>query len=134
MSLKFYKKGQGYYTRLYSGLACFLIVAIGCYSLYQKLYSPDNIWVCTLIPGGICVGLSLLIFWMVNKPNVADFMIAAEGEIKKVSWSSRQEIVASTTIVIVVVLCMGFMLVGVDFLFQGLFRVLGVYPKLPQAG
>ncbi len=132
MSLKFYKKGQGYYTRLYSALAGFLIVAIGCYRLYQKLYSPDNIWVCTLVPGCICVGLTLLIFWVVNKPNIADFMIAAEGEIKKVSWSSRREIVASTTIVILVVLCMGFMLVGVDFFFQFLFRVLGVYPELPK--
>ncbi len=130
MSLQFYKKGQGYYTRLYSGLVCFLIVAIGCYRLYQKLYNPDSIWVCTLVPGGICVGLTLLIFWVVNKPNIADFMIAAEGEIKKVSWSSRREIVASTTIVIVVVLCMGFMLVGIDFFFQFLFRVLGVYPKV----
>ena len=33
----------------------------------------------------------------------ADFLIAAEGEIKKVSWSSRKEIVSSTTVVIVVV-------------------------------
>ena len=132
MSLKFYKKGQGYYTRLYSGLVCFLIVAIGCYRLYQMLWAPDNIWVSTLVPGGLCIGLTLLIFWMVNKPNIADFMIAAEGEIKKVSWSSRREIVASTTIVIVVVLFMGFMLVGVDFLFQGLFRLLKVYPELPK--
>ena len=131
MSLKFYKKGQGYYTRLYSALAFFLIVAIGSWRLYGKLEATSpNIWLYTLVPGGVCIGLTLLIFWLMNKPSIADFMIAAEGEIKKVSWSSRREIVASTTIVIGFVLSMGFMLVGVDFFFQFLFRVLGVYPKV----
>lgn len=122
MSLSIYKRGQGYHTRLWSALSTFLIVAIGCYRLYQKLYSPDDIWICTVIPGAICAGFAFLIFWLVNKPNIADFMIAAEGEIKKVSWSSRREIVASTTIVIGVVLSMGFMLVGVDFAFRTFFE------------
>jgi preprotein translocase SecE subunit len=130
MMLKFYKTGQGYHTRLWSAIFCFLVVAIGCYRLYQKLYSPDTIWLCTLLPGAICAVGGAVIVWMVNKPSVADFMIAAEGEIKKVSWSSSREIVASTTIVIVVVLLMGFMLVGVDFMFQALFRFLRVYPKM----
>ncbi len=122
MSLSIYKRGQGYHTRLWSALTVFLIVAIGCFQLYRKLYSPDNIWVCTVVPGAICAGLAFLIFWLVNKPNIADFMIAAEGEIKKVSWSSRSELIASTTIVIGVVLCMGFMLVGVDFIFRWIFE------------
>jgi preprotein translocase subunit SecE len=122
MSLTIYKRGQGYHTRLWSALSLFLIVAIGCYRLYLKLYSPDDIWICTGIPAAICAGLAFLIFWLVNKPNIADFLIAAEGEIKKVSWASRRELVASTTIVIGVVLCMGFMLVGVDFAFRTFFE------------
>jgi len=129
MLLKMYKRGQGLNTRLWSGLTCFTITAIGCFRLYQILLSrTNNIWLYTLVPSGVCAAIALLIFWLVNKPNLADFLIAAEGEIKKVSWSSRREIVASTTIVIGVVLSVGFMLVGVDFLFSGLFEfVLKLY-------
>jgi len=124
-----YKRGQGLNTRLWSGLTCFTITAIGCFRLYQILLSrTNNIWLYTLVPSGVCAAIALLIFWLVNKPNLADFLIAAEGEIKKVSWSSKREIIASTTIVIGVVLSVGFMLVGVDFLFSGLFEfVLKLY-------
>ncbi len=129
MLFKMYKRGQGLNTRLWSGLTCFTITAIGCFRLYQILLSrTNNIWLYTLVPSGVCAAIALLIFWLVNKPNLADFLIAAEGEIKKVSWSSKREIVASTTIVIGVVLSVGFMLVGVDFLFSGLFEfVLKLY-------
>ncbi len=125
MSFKMYKRGQGINTRLWSGLTCFAITAIGCVRLYQILLSrfQDNIWLYTLVPSGVCAAIALLIFWLVNKANIADFMIAAEGEIKKVSWSSRREIMASTTIVIGVVLSMGAMLVCVDFLFRSLFEI-----------
>jgi preprotein translocase SecE subunit len=45
-----------------------------------------------------------------NKHTVADFLIAGEGEMKKVSWSSRREIAVSTLIVIVVVVIMAVLL------------------------
>ena len=121
MSLSIYKRGQGYHTRLWSALSVFLIVAIGCYRLYQKLYSPENIWVCTVVPGALCAGLAFLIFWLVNKSSVADFMISAEGEVKKVSWSSRREITVSTFIVIVVVALMAVLLWITDLSFQTFF-------------
>jgi len=74
------------------------------------------------------VALGLLIYWLLNKPNIADFMIAAEGEIKKVSWSSRREIVVSTFIVICVVVALAAMLWVTDMSFQLLFRyVIRIY-------
>jgi len=71
-----------------------------------------------MVPAGLFVVLALLIFWLVNKPSIADFMVAAEGEMKKVSWSSRQEIAASTLIVIVVVVIMATLLGTTDFGFS----------------
>jgi len=128
MELKIYKRGQGVNTRLWSGLVGAAIVSIGCFSLYEMLQPTNNIWLYTLVPSAVWAGLVLLVFWLVNKPNVADFLIAAEGEVKKVSWSSRRELVASTTIVIVLVLAMGFMLRLVDFFFVWLFSAgLGLY-------
>ena len=129
MNLKIYKRGQGYYTRLFTALVAFAIVAMGSYVLYYKLQAwVSNPWVETLVPAGVCIVLSLLIFWVVNKPNIADFMIAAEGEIKKVSWSSRQEIIASTIIVIVVVISMALLLMCSDLAFRGGLGYLGLYP------
>ncbi|GAH65457.1 unnamed protein product, partial [marine sediment metagenome] len=61
------------------------------------------------------------IFWLMNKPTVADFMIAAEGEMKKVSWSSRREIAVSTFIVIVVVILVAMLLGVTDLSFRMFF-------------
>jgi len=128
MEFKIYKRSQGYYTRLYAALISFSIIVVGCYVLYGKMQVIDNIWVNTLVPAGVCALLGLLIFWLVNKPIVADFMIAAEGEIKKVSWSSRKEIIASTMIVVFVVAAMAVMLWVTDMIFQLLFRnVIKIY-------
>jgi len=76
------------------------------------------LWISTMVPAGLFVILALLIFWLVNKQSVADFMIAAEGEMKKVSWSSRQEITVSTIIVIVVVVLMAVLIGTTDTIFR----------------
>ena len=121
MHFKIYKRGQGYYTRLGTGLSLFAIVAIGSYILHGKLTVYGKLLLETLLPAGICVVFGLLIFWLVNKPSVADFMIASEGEIKKVNWSSRREIFVSTVIVICVVAIMSTLLYVADILLTVLF-------------
>jgi preprotein translocase subunit SecE len=122
MGLKIYKRGQGYYTRLYSALTAFAILAVGCLALYRQLEGAGNVWIKASVPLGVCAGFSWLIFWIVNKPNIADFMISAEGEIKKVSWSSRKEITASTIVVIMVVALMAAMLYFADAFFVLIFQ------------
>jgi preprotein translocase subunit SecE len=128
MSLnQIYKRGQGTHTRLGSGLGLFLIVLIGCIVLYQHL-AEQSILIQTLVPVGVCVVLSWLIFWLMNKSTIADFLIASEGEIKKVSWSSRREIVVSTTVVICVVILMAVGLAVIDLLFNWMFGdLVGLY-------
>lgn len=129
MISKIYKRGQGKYTRLTSAFAGAIIVGFGCMRLYDRLEAVSwgiseraKMWIATMVPTGLFLVLALLIFWLVNKPSVADFMIAAEGEMKKVSWSSRQEIMVSTSIVIVVVIVMAALLGTTDFGFQLFFQ------------
>ena len=124
-----YKRGQGKYTRLCSALGAAIIVGIGCLRLYQYLEAADwnlsaktRLWVTTMVPAGLFVAFSLLIFYLVNKPTVADFLIAAEGEVKKVSWSSRKEIAVSTFIVIVVVIILAVLLGTTDMGFYHFFN------------
>jgi len=124
---KIYKRGQGYHTRLWSGLVVFAIAAGGCYVLWRKLTVLDNLWVETLVPVSLCTVIGLVLFWLLNRPGAADFMISAEGEIKKVSWSSRREITVSTMIVICVVVLMAAMLFAADMTFKSLFMyVIGI--------
>ena len=123
-----YKPGQAKYTRLGSAFGFGLVVAIGCLLLYQKLEGADlGLWVSTMVPVGVCAGFALLIFWLSSKPLVADFLIAAEGEMKKVSWSSRKEIAVSTFVVIVLVVIMAILLGVADLSFKLFFtEVFGI--------
>jgi len=130
MRLNIYKRGQGKYTRLGTAFGLGVVVALGCLKLYDML-EPGipwvnvsrraTLWVATMVPAGLFVVLSILVFWLVNKPSVADFMIAAEGEIKKVSWSSRKEIAVSTFIVVVVVVATAVLLGTTDLVFYHFF-------------
>ncbi len=123
-----YKRGQGKFTRLCSAFAGAIMAGLGCWQLYSKLEAVEwglsrkaALWVATMVPAGMFVVFALLISWLINKPSVADFMIAAEGEMKKVSWSSKQEIAVSTFIVIVVVVFMAILLGTTDIGFRTFF-------------
>ena len=122
MIFTIYKRGQGKYTRLCSAFGAAIIAGLGCLQLYNRLQATDlGLWVETMVPAGLFVVLALFISWLMNKPSVADFMIAAEGEMKKVSWSSRQEIAVSTFIVIVVVIILAGLLGATDLTFRTFF-------------
>jgi len=135
MALQIYKRGQGHHTRLFSALGVGAIVVLGCWRLYEKLgalnISPDKaIVVQVLVPFVLFAVLGFFAFWLVNRPSVADFMIAAEGEIKKVSWSSKKEIAVSTFIVIAVVVFMAILLALTDVFFQFVFRFINLLPSV----
>lgn len=128
MILSIYKRGQGKYTRLCSAFASAIVVGLGCWRLYNRLEAVEwglsrkaALWIATMVPAGLFVALAILILWLMNKPTVADFMIAAEGEMKKVSWSSREEIAVSTLIVIVVVILLAMLLGATDISFRTFF-------------
>ena len=119
MGLSVYKRGQGKYTRMISALGGAAIVAIGCLQLYRTLDAADiGLWIETMVPVGLFIALSVLMMWMVNNPSIADFMISAEGEMKKVNWSTRQEVAVSTVVVISVVIILAVLLGVSDFVLQ----------------
>ena len=122
MALEIYKRGQGKNTRLWSAFGAATVSGVGCLQLYKKLEATNlDVYVKFIVPAGLFLGLGCLIFWLVNKPSLADFMIAAEGEMKKVSWSTRQEIMVSTIIVIAVVVFIASLLGATDLGFRTLF-------------
>ena len=124
MVFDIYKRGQGKNTRLCSAFAFAIIAGLGCMRLFRRLEAVSwglsnrtTMWIAAMVPAGLFLLLAFLIYWLVNKPSIADFMISAEGEMKKVSWSSKQEITVSTFIVIIVVLIMATLLGTTDYCF-----------------
>jgi preprotein translocase subunit SecE len=133
MLIEKYKWGQGKTTRLYTAVTVAILAAIGCWRVYQKLSAsmdvttPIGLWLTVTVPLGIFVLIVFLLYWLLNKPMAADFLIAAEGELKKVSFSSKHEIAVSTFVVIVVVILTALMLGVADFCFNLFFtNVLGI--------
>ena len=80
------------------------------------------------------IGIPLALFaagtWfayrLVNLPRFADFLIAVEAEMAKVSWPTRGELVRSSIVVIVVILGLAVVLFGYDAFWKMLLRVLRV--------
>ena len=125
MLTKIYKPGQGKHTRLWAGFTVGTTAALGCWRLYEMLGAGDlSLVVVMVVPVAVFVALGILIYWLLNKPSVANFLIAAEGELKKVSWSSRREIAVSTVVVIVVVVAMAVLLGMTDLTFTMVFKAL----------
>ncbi len=123
MLVQIYKPGQGKYTRLGTGFTVAVVAAFGCWRLYEMLEATDlSLWVTSLVPVAVFAALAGITYWLLNKPAVADFMIAAEGELKKVNWSSRKEVAVSTLVVIVVVFIMAALLGTTDLVFSLIFR------------
>lgn len=69
-----------------------------------------------------------LIFRLVNGQRFADFLIATESEMKKVSWSSKAELIGSTIVVIVTVFILAVLIYIADFIWTFGFVKIGVLP------
>lgn len=134
---EFYKKGQGKWTRGLTMGGGALIVFLGAIWLFEHpLAAMAN--ALSLGSGATMVfqyaGAALFIlggmylaFWVSYlRTGSGDFFIATEGEMKKVSWSSRKEIYGSTKVVIFTMVLMGVLLFVVDLFFMLLFSWLKV--------
>ena len=123
---KIYKVAQGRYTRSLTFAGAMLVAVSGAYVLSGKLYDVGP-YMRYGIPSMVVVLIGLVTFWMVNRPRSADFLIATEGEMKKVAWSGKKEVIGSTKVVIVTTVMIALLLFGVDIIFGALFRILGVH-------
>ena len=123
-----YKPGQGYWTRVLSAIGAGTLVLAGVgWAWGQMTRIRDNqvYWQAGMAAVVIAV-FGTLIFWLLNKPRIADFMIATEVEMKKVNWPSRREIVVATAVVILGTILIALILFAIDIGFGALFIRIGV--------
>ena len=67
-----------------------------------------------------------LAFRLVNMPSFADFLIAVEAEMNKVSWPTRSELVRSSIVVILTIFFLAAMLFGFDLFWSILLHLLRI--------
>jgi preprotein translocase subunit SecE len=64
----------------------------------------------------------------VNLPAFADFLIAVEAEMYKVSWPSWTELVRWSMVVIIMIFSIAFLLFGFDLVWTTIFQWIHVLP------
>jgi len=130
MSVKIYKPGQGYWTRLLSAIGGGVLVAAGAEWLWRNLSILSNDYARYIQAAAVILMLAVfgfLLAWLIgSKPRTIDFMIATEGEMKKVNWPSRKEVVGSTWVVICCVVLLATLLFSADIVFAWIFQQVGI--------
>jgi len=125
-----YKRSQGRIVREVTFFALALTLLIGLWRLGTWL--NGSVANCpSWLYCGLPVLLALAGLWaayrVVNLPAFADFLIAVEAEINKVSWPSWGEMWRWTTVVIVMIFSIGILLAAFDFFWVWFFKLIGVY-------
>lgn len=92
---------------------------------------PNRIFEPTYLTTGIAaliflIGAIVIFHFVGRKPGTVDFLIATDGEMRKVNWSTKKEIYGSTMVVVTATFLIAGFLFAVDAGFSSFFRLIGV--------
>ncbi len=130
-----YKAGQGYWTRIFSAIGFGAVIAYTAMWVYKSSagWFGDSVGAeqLGLYQGGgaaivLLVGGALLYWLLYVKRNTSEFLIATEGEMRKVNWSTRKEVIGSTWVVIAISAIIALILLLTDLVFSSFFTWVGV--------
>jgi preprotein translocase subunit SecE len=120
-----FKPMQGWYARIYTALGLGVVAAAGVWRVYESSIEYTPLWRLG-IPATIALLLGWMVFRVVQFPPFAEFLIATEAEMNKVSWTSKDDLYRATTVVLTTVLLMAIFLFVVDWLWLFILRNIGV--------
>ena len=121
-----YKPNQGRVVRQVTFLA---VALIACLAGVEVLRSG---WGSRLGAGGVGIGVLLaaigswVAYRLVNYPIFADFLIAVEAEMNKVSWPGRQQLWNASVVVMFVIFAMAAALFLFDVIWTRVFEIIGI--------
>jgi preprotein translocase subunit SecE len=126
-SLDVYKRTQGKLLRALTAAGVGLFTLWGLLALSAHLRAEgEGIWVAYAIPAALGGLAAWIVFRIVNWPRFADFLIATEAEMSKVSWSSWPELKRATQVVLVTLFLLALFLLGVDVVWSRMLQMIGV--------
>jgi len=121
-----YKRSQGRVTRQVTFAAVAAAIATGLWRLSTILAGKGPEWQWGLPLVLLAAGLWVA-YRLVNLPVFADFLIAVEAEMNKVSWPSRTELFRASMVVLIMMFTLAFVLAGYDIIWKVLLtKVLGI--------
>lgn len=140
-----YKRSLGLRIRRLTVLGVLIVGGTGAWSLWKQGVLPNS-WTLAM-PAGVApitaltyaqdlipVLIAIVTLWIafraVNVPDFAEFLIATEAEMNKVSWSSRKRLMQDTVVVLLTTLIMTLFLLAVDLFWGWLLsrQTVGVLP------
>jgi preprotein translocase subunit SecE len=123
-----YKPLQGRIVRQLTAIGIWVVASMACWSLYTTL--RGNLETGSPVTFAVPGVLAAVGFWfgfrVVNWPRFADFLIAVEAEMKKVTWPTKDEMIRASIVVIVTMIFLAVSLFLFDLLWQAVFYYLGV--------
>ncbi|WP_347243753.1 preprotein translocase subunit SecE [Thermogutta sp.] len=122
-----YKRTQGRVVRQSTFAA---ILAMGIFAAWRLEGTLGSWGFDTEVRLGIPILLVAAVGWfayrLMNVPVVADFLIAVEAEMRKVTWPTKNELIRSCVVVLVTMFSLAFCLTIYDFVWATFLRWLGV--------
>jgi preprotein translocase subunit SecE len=120
-----YKRSQGRITRQITFGAVFAALAAGMYRMMQTMSNYPIGWKLGLPTLLLVVGVWVA-YRLVNIPAFADFLIAVEAEMNKVSWPTRHELIRASIVVLVTMFALTVSLLVFDTVWKVVFHWLGI--------
>ena len=121
-----YKPNQGRVVRQVTFLAVALIACLAGVEVF------NSGWGSRLGAGGLVIGFlvagigSWVAYRLVNYSTFADFLIAVEAEMNKVSWPGRQQLWNASVVVMFVIFAMAAALFLFDVIWTRVFEIIGI--------
>ena len=131
LNVGIYKRSQGRITRQITFAALAVAFALGFFRFHQTLYYSEWFGMKYFGLAYWLPGILLLVGWwssyrIVNMPSFADFLIAVEAEVNKVSWPTRSELFRASMVVLICIIFLAVILFSYDIIWQWIFRTLGI--------
>jgi preprotein translocase subunit SecE len=126
LSPAIYKRTQG--KRVRQTTAGLIVVWgwFGCWTLSTGPLMDSTRNIRVGVPTVLAAVIAWLAYRLVNFPQFADFLIAVEAEMKKISWPTLQHCFRSATVVIVTMFLLAAVLFFYDQLWMKFFQSIGV--------
>tara|TARA_B100000809_G_C14983576_1_gene475456 strand:- start:218 stop:655 length:438 start_codon:yes stop_codon:yes gene_type:complete len=127
LSMRLYKRSQGRTVRQTTMFSMIIITLLIVWRARLTLMVSTELegWNIGVPLAALVLGLWFS-FRIVHVPRFADFLIAVEAEMNKVSWPSTTELIKSSLVVIIVIFLLTGVLFGYDLLWRavlGLFQI-----------
>ncbi|MGR3296378.1 MAG: preprotein translocase subunit SecE [Candidatus Bathyanammoxibius sp.] len=148
--MEVYKKNQGFQARLFIGILLGGFALFAAHAVYGTFIESPQLYPGAEVPlvgTKLTWGLvSAVTFFLVsvgligvyttgyetglgrvdtNSKKTVEFLIDTQGELQKVSWPTREELIGSTGVVIILLVILGAYIFGVDWVITRIMKIIG---------